>query len=311
MMLRGCRKASSARRDVPQRVRRKACVLGLGAVLGLALVCGPGVGLHGSPTATLDPAAGPAVKVLGLGYAEARAESRRLRRIRQKREAQRKEAEQRQRAADKELVENRIDALPASCAFDSFASFTSESEIHVCGDHYFRPYEEDGVKGFEGYPISVGRSAFEQAKARWEKARKKRLNDARKKLDSGRKDALESDCKYDSFASFAARSNVYTCGGVQFMQVQENGKIVFDRRGVVNAKTKRELAQQAKAKAQRRAKAMATAGVQGERADIMPSNCAYDSFASFLTSSNVYDCDGQRYRQNMDAGDGSLEKVGF
>ena len=290
-------------------VRRKAAVAGFGALLGCVLVFGPGVTLRGPSTASLDSASAPDGIVLGFEYAVALAESRRLRRLRRKRAAQRKAAERHQQEADKKLLENRIETLPANCAFDSFASFSSPTEVHVCGAFYYLPYEEDGVSGFEGYPIGFGRDAFKKAKARRDKARNKRLAEARKQLNAGRKGSLSTDCAYDSFASFAVRTNVYTCGGIQFRQVQENGKTVFDRRGVITSKTKQELARRAQAQAKRRAKA--GKGAQGERRTILPAGCAYDSYASFFTSSNVYDCDGFRYRQNLGAEAESFDKVGF
>lgn len=288
-----------------RRIRHELAVLGCGAVLGAALVLSPGAAINGSSPTSIASAPFPGGIILGLEFPKAQAESRRQRRIRREREAR----EARQREADRKLLSNRIDSLPSYCAFDSFASFTSPTDIHVCGAFYFRPYEEDGATGFEGYPIGSDPKEIDRAKARRDKARKKRWAEAKEKLKTERKTALSTDCSYDSFASFNANSNVYTCGGVQFMQLEENGVTVFDRHGPgsVSAQTKRELARRAKALSKDRAEEEKKS--RGARRATLPQGCTYDSYASFFTSSNVYSCAGARYRQHMEGGTTTFEEI--
>jgi len=290
-------------------IRRKAAKVAFGAFAGCILMFGPGVTLQDSS----DPSTGferssPGI-VLVLDFSKAYAESRRTRRIRRKREAARKAAEERQKEADRKLLDNRLASLPAHCAYDSFASFSSPTEIHFCGAFYYRPYEEDGVAGYEGYPIGSDPAEIDRAKARRAKAREKRLAEAEKKLKADRKTSLSTDCAYDSFASFAVNSNVYSCGGVQFMQVRENGVTVYDRRGngAVSRKIKQELARRAKAQADRRA--ISRKALQRTRRAALPKGCTYDSYASFFTSSNVYSCAGVRYRQYSEAGTTGFEEI--
>jgi len=278
-----------------------------GALLGCVLILGPGVTLQRSATASNASASFAARIIPGLEFPKAHAESLRKRRIRRRKAAQRKAAAERQKEADRKLLDNRLARLPANCAFDSYASFSSPTDIHACGAYHYRPYEEDGVTGFEGYPIGTDPEELKRAKARRDKARKKRLASAEKKLKAGRKASLSTDCAYDSFASFAVKSHVYTCGGAQFMQVEENGVTVFDRRGSVSAQTKQELARRAKAQAKRRAEA--GKDPQATRRAALPKGCTYDSYASYFTSSNVYACDGLRYRQFQEAGITGFQEV--
>lgn len=292
-----------------RKIRREATAVAFGALLGGVLNFGPGVSFHGTSSTSVDSAPFTAGIVVEPGFPKAHAESVRHRRRRRRREAERKAAEARQKEADSKLLDHRLAELPANCKYDSIASFSSPSELQVCGGLYYRPYEEDGVKGYQGYPVGADSEEIKEAEARRDKARKKRLAEAEKKLKAQRKTSLDSYCAYDSFASLAAKSPVYACGGVQFMQVEENGVRVYDRRGPgsVSAKTKKVLARRAKARAKGRADAQKKR--RAARLATLPKGCTYDSYASFFTSSNVYFCNGIRYRQYNEAGTTSFGRI--
>lgn len=274
----------------------------MGGLLACALILGPGVSLHGNPAPSISAAPAPFPMVLGLAFSQARADSKRRKRTRQREAAQRRAEEKRREEADKILAGSRRATLPANCAYDSYASFTSASDIHVCGGVYYRRFEEDGVTGFEGHGVGMDRGEIDAARARRVKAEKERQAEAEKKLKANRKTALSADCVYDSYASFITTSNVYTCGGVQYMQYQENGVTVYDRRaaGGKSGTTKRAKALAAKAAKKRRA--LAEKRRRATRRATLPKGCAYDTYASFFTSSNVYACDGVRYRQYTEKG---------
>lgn len=307
------RESSASRTGLPaplvrrRSIRREAALVTFGALLGCVFALGPNVTARSSSPASTGSAHLSAGITLGLEFAKAHAESRRQRRTRLRQEARRKEAEKRQEEADKKLLGNKIASLPASCAYDSYASFSSPTDIHVCDAFYFQPYEEDGVTGYQGFPIGADPEEIKRAKARRDKTRKKRLAEAEKKLKAARKASLSTDCNYDSFASFAVTSHVYTCSGIQFIQVKENGVMVYDRRGVISAKTKQELARRALAQAKHRAKV--EKAQQPKRLAELPKGCTYDSYASFFTSSNVYTCAGVRYRQYREAGASGFEEI--
>ena len=76
---------------------------------------------------------------------------------------------------------------------------------------------------------------------------------------------------------------------------------------LVSEKTKQELARRAKAQAKRRAEAGKAS--QANRVATLPKGCTYDSYASFFTSSNVYSCNGVRYRQYQDGGTTGFQEV--
>ena len=266
----------------------------MGGLLACVLILGPGVTLHDHSAPSKALPLPPAAMVLGLAFSKAHADSKRRKRTRQREAAQRRAEEKRQKEADKILEGSRRATLPANCAYDSYASFTSPSDIYVCGGSYYQRFEEDGVTGFEGHGVGLDRGAIDAARARRAKAEKERRAEAEKTLKANRKTALSADCVYDSYASFITTSNVYTCGGVQFMQYEENGVAVYDRRtaGGNGGKSKGAKARAAKAAKKRR----------GTRRATLPKGCAYDTYASFFTSSNVYACNGVRYRQYTEKG---------
>jgi hypothetical protein len=277
-----------------------AVKLAMGGLLACAIVLGPGVSLHGNPAPSISVT--PAPMVLGLAFSKARADSKRRKRTRQRKAAQRRAEEKRRQETDKILEGTRRATLPASCAYDSYASITSASDIHVCGGVYYRRFEEDGVTGFEGHAVGMDRGEINAAKASRAKAKKKRQAEAEKKLKANRKAVLSADCVYDSYASFITTSNVYTCGGVQYMQYEENGVTVYDRRTAGAKSGKSKGAKPRAAKAAKKRREIAAKKRRGTRRATLPKGCTYDTYASFFTSSNVYACNGVRYRQVTEKG---------
>ena len=116
------------------------------------------------------------------------------------------------------------------------------------------------------------------------------------------KATLSTDCRYDSYASFTMTSNVYTCGGVQYMQTEKNGVTVYDRRTAGSDGGKAKGAKPPRVEAEKKRRAEAEKKQRATRRATLPKGCAYDSYASFFTSSNVYACGGVRYRQYKEKG---------
>ena len=274
----------------------------VGALFGCVLIFGPGVTLHGTSTPSIGSAPPTSPMVLGLTFSKAHADSKRRKRTRRRKAAQRRAEEKRREEAEKILEGTRRATLSADCVYDSYASFTTPTEIHVCGGFYYQRFEEDGVTGYVGHAVGIDRGEIRRARARRGEAKKKRQAEAKKKLQATRKATLSTDCRYDSYASLTTTSNVYTCGGVQYMQYEENGVTVYDRRtaGSDGGKAKGAKARRANAETKRRAEAEKKQ--RATRRATLPKGCAYDSYASFFTSSNVYACGGVRYRQYIEKG---------
>ncbi len=103
-------------------------------------------------------------------------------------------------------------------------------------------------------------------------------------------------------------SNVYTCGGVQYMQTERNGVTVYHRRTAGSDDGKAKGAKPPRVDAEKKRRAEAEKKQRATRRATLPKGCTYDSYASFFTSSNVYACGGVRYRQYMEKGVTSYEE---
>ena len=270
------------------------CVLGLGVSAAVQDTVRPSIASAPSPAGVT-----PTQLTLRLSFSEAHAESFGRKKRKAKRAANRRaEEKRREEGYEKKLRGTRHATLPADCVYDSYASFSTASEIQVCGGVNYQRYEEDGVTGYEGHPVGMDRGEIKRARARRAEAKKKRQAEAKKKL----KATLSTDCEYDSIASFSTTSNVYTCSGVQYRQFQENGVTAYKRHvaGSESGATKEEKARRVEADKRRQAEARKKQ--LASRKATLPKGCVYDTYASFFTSSNVYACAGVRYRQYQEKG---------
>ncbi len=274
----------------------------IGALFGCVLIFGPGVTLHGTSTPSIGSAPPPFPMVLGLTFSKAHADSKRRKRTRRRKAAQRRAEEKRREEAEKILEGTRRATLSADCVYDSYASLTNPTDIYVCGGFYYQRFEEDGVSGYKRHAVGIDRGEIRRARARRAEAKKKRQAEAKKKLQASRKATLSTDCRYDSYASVTTTSNVYTCGGVQYMQTERNGVTVYDRRTAGSDGGKAKGAKARRVDAEKKRRAEAEKKQRATRRATLPKGCTYDSYASFFTSSNVYACGGVRYRQYMEKG---------
>lgn len=276
-----------------------------GAVLGL----GANIAVNHAPRPSFVSARSPAGFVIRIGWskAEARGTKKTRRRARHKAaalEAERKRLEARQ----KELLGTETSELPFGCAYDSYASAVNSTDIYTCGGNYYEKSGANGAAGFVGHPVGMDRKEIKRAMARQAEEDKEREAEAKKKREEDTKTALSSDCAYDSYASFSAATNVYDCGGVQFHETQEDGTTVYVR-GPVNRKGgKPEGTKEPGAKVESKGRPAAAKKPPPRRADL-PKGCAFDTYASFFTSSNVYNCNGTRYRQVQEKGTVLYEKL--
>jgi galactitol-specific phosphotransferase system IIB component len=289
----------SLERKAPMRTAARYAI---GALFGCVLIFGPGVTLHSTSTPSISFALSPAPMVLGLTFSKAHADSKRRKRTRNRKTAQRQAEEKSREEAEKILQGTGRATLPANCAYDSYASLSSTSDIHVCGGNYYQSYEENGVTGFLGHSVGMDRGEIKRAIARKAKAEEKRKAEVKKKLQATRKASLSTDCEYDSFASFSTTSNVYICGGVQFRQFQENGVTGYERHTVGSKPGATKEAKERRVKAETKRRAEAKKKQQETRRANLPKGCAYDTYASFFSSSNVYACNGVRYRRYDEKG---------
>ncbi len=275
----------------------------VGALFGFVLIFGPGVTLHGTSTPSIGSAPPTSPMVLGLTFSKAHARGTKRSRRRAKRKIAEREAEEKRREeAEKILEGTRRATLPADCVYDSYASFASPSELHVCGGFYYQRFEEDGVTGYVGHAVGIDRGEIRRARARRAEAEKLGQAEAKKQTQATQKATLSTDCRYDSYASFTMTSNVYTCGGVQYMQTERNGVTVYDRRTAGSDDGKAKGAKPPRVDAEKKRRAEAEKKQRATRRATLPKGCTYDSYASFFTSSNVYACGGVRYRQYMEKG---------
>ena len=274
----------------------------VGALFGCVLIFGPGVTLHGTSTPSIGSAPPTSPMVLGLTFSKAHADSKRRKRTRRRKARQRRAEEKRREETEKILEGTRHATLPADCVYDSYASLASPTELQVCGGFYYQRFEEGGVTGFERHAVGIDRGEIRRARARRAEAEKLGQAEAKKQTQATQKATLSTDCRYDSYASFTMTSNVYTCGGVQFMQTEKNGVTVYDRRTADSDGGKAKGAKPPRAKAETKRRAEAEKKQQATRRATLPKGCAYDSYASFFTSSNVYACGGVRYRQYIEKG---------
>lgn len=271
--------------------------LAIGSLFVVPFYLGVRVTVNVEANPSIGVALMPSGAVIRMALSEAQAGGTKRSRRRDRHEAAALEAERKRlEEREKELLGTKTPELGATCAYDSYASAVSSSEIYTCNGNYYEKYEENGVSGYVGHPIGMDREEIKRAMARHAAAEKKNQEEAEKKLKENTKNFLSSDCAYDSYASFAAASNVYDCGGVQFHEVRENGATSYVRGTAGATKGSRAGAQEAVAKGDNKGRPAAGEKSPPQRANL-PQGCDFDTYASFFTSSNVYNCNGTRYRQ--------------
>ncbi len=134
---------------------------------------------------------------------------------------------------------------------------------------------------------------------RREEAEKQRLRAIRRDILSGDDDTR--NCVYDSYASESSPSDIYNCDGNYYQRYEENGVTTYKGYavGIDRGEIKKAKARRAEAKKKPQATRRAT----------LPADCAYDSFASAASATDVYACGGVRYRQYLNKGVTGYEVV--
>lgn len=147
----------------------------------------------------------------------------------------------------------------------------------------------------------------------WRKAKRKAAEEAARNEEQKRRDEREealqgtvttelpANCVYDTYASAANSTELYLCGGNYYQRYEENGKTGFVAHPVDMNRGEIERAMARRAAAERKRNVDKAKQLQERRKPTLPPTCWYNTYASAVSTTDVYSCgevDFRRYEEN-------------
>ena len=149
---------------------------------------------------------------------------------------------------------------------------------------------------------SKRRQRTRDRRAEEQKAEEKRREEAEKKFIGARRANLPVDCVYDDNASTTNSVDTYLCGGIYYQRYEENGVTGYEGYAVGMDRGEIDQAKARRTEAAKKRRAAAEKKKQAARISELPADCAYDSWASTSSPTDVYQCGAVRYRQYQEKG---------